>query len=508
MSTASGVTADIAADGKTVSLDGNFDDSTNTGNDGTDTAPQNTDNTLTQSKQQAQFEINVPDGATSVSAKSEAVDGLTGDAISATTGYTDADLATPGYTYTVTGPDGSKYDTMAEALAATSNFDNTNNGSGEDSDVQKFMITYVADDQTATITQQYADGATNTPAFPQADETLNGKTDQQTSGTITAPAGYEISNITAVDGMTWSLSDDKQTATYTVVYDATADADKSSQATVVTYTPLPQTVDIKFFDEVGRPLTSDTGVTGHTLNGVTNETVNYQDADLVKDEVIAGYSKVIDNTADNTNFDDDTAVDQKVRYVYRDVQAPTVTTTKTALTTPKPGMPADEATFLADVGFSTTDNQQHGDSTIKTDYETLVAGDGQSRDVTITVTDATGNKTTKTVTLSLIDTAPVSQEQAVKDAQKALDDLAKDPNTTAEQQTAAEEALQDAIDQATSDRDAAEKAGDAALNSPDTTAVATDDAVADAMAKLDKAMNDADNDQGTTQAIKDATDTR
>lgn len=163
---------------------------------------------------------------------------------------------------------------------------------------------------------------------------------------------------------------------------------------------------------------------------------------------------------------------------------------------------------MADVGFSTTDNQQHGDSTIKTDYETLVAGDGQSRDVTITVTDATGNKTTKTVTLSLIDTAPVSQEQAVKDAQKALDDLAKDTNTTAEQQAAAEEALQDAIDQATSDRDAAEKAGDAALNSPDTTAVATDDAVADAMAKLDKAMNDADNDQGTTQAIKDATDTR
>ncbi|WP_258924830.1 MucBP domain-containing protein [Weissella confusa] len=509
VTTASGITADIATDGTTVSLDGNFDNSTNTGTAGTDTAPQNTDITLAQSKQQAQFEIDVPDGATSVTAKSETIDGLTGDAINAPTGYADADLATPGYTYTVTGPDGTKYDTMAEALAATSNFDNTNNGSGEDSDVQKFVITYVADDQTATITQQYADGATNTPAFPQADETLNGKTDQQTSGTITAPAGYEISNITAADGVTWSLSDDKQTATYTVVYDATADTDKSSQATVITYAPLPQTVDVKFFDEVGRPLTSDTGVTGHTLNGVTNETVNYQDADLVKDEQIAGYSKVVDNTADNVNFDDDTAVDQKVRYVYRDVQAPTVTTTKTALTTSKAGMPADEATFLADVVFSTTDNQQHGDSTIKTDYETiaaLVAGDGQPRDVTITVTDATGNKTTKTVTLSLIDTAPVSQEQAVKDAQKALDDLAKDPNTTADQQTAAEEALQDAIDQAVSEREAAETAGDDALNSPDTTAVATDDAVADAMAKLDKAMTDADNDQGTTQAIKDATD--
>lgn len=149
-------------------------------------------------------------------------------------------------------------------------------------------------------------------------------------------------------------------------------------------------------------------------------------------------------------------MDQTVRYVYRDVQAPTVTTTKTALTTSKAGMPADEATFLADVGFSTTDNQQHGDSTIKTDYETvaaLVAEDGKPRDVTITVTDATGNKTTKTVTLSLIDTAPVSQEQAVKDVQKALDDLAKDPNTTADQQTAAEEALQDAINQAIGDRE-------------------------------------------------------
>ena len=108
------------------------------------------------------------------------------------------------------------------------------------------------------------------------------------SGTITAPTGYEISNIKTADGVTWSLSEDKQTATYTVVYDATADTDQSSQATVITYAPLPQTVDVKFFDEVGRPLTSDTGVSGHTLNGVTNETVNYQDADLVKDEQIAG----------------------------------------------------------------------------------------------------------------------------------------------------------------------------------------------------------------------------
>ncbi|NBA12376.1 lectin-like domain-containing protein [Weissella confusa] len=509
VTTASGITADIATDGKTVSLDGNFDSSKDTGDAGTDTAPQNTDITLTQSKQQAQFKINVPDGATSVSAKNETIDGLTGGEINAPTGYTDDDLVTAGYTYKVTGPTGAKYDTMAEALAATSNFDNTNNGSGEDTDVQKFVITYVADDQMATITQQYVDGSTNTPAFPQADATLNGKTDQQTSGTITAPTGYEISDISVASGISWTISDDKQTATYKVIYDAASDADKASQATIVTYTPLPQKIDVQFFDEVGRPLTSDTGVTNHTLNGVTNEAVNYQDADLVKDAVIAGYSKVIDNTAASPYFDDDTDVDQRVRYVYRDVQAPTVTTTKTALTTSKAGMPADEATFLIDVGFSTTDNQQHGDSTIKTDYETiaaLVAGDGQPRDVTITVTDATGNKTTKTVTLSLIDTAPVSQEQAVKDAQKALDDLAKDPNTTADQQTAAEEALQDAIDQAMSDREAAETAGDDALNSPDTTAVATDDAVADAMEKLDKAMTDADNDQGTTQAIKDTTD--
>ncbi|MBC6498283.1 hypothetical protein H7R52_02615 [Weissella confusa] len=110
-----------------------------------------------------------------------------------------------------------------------------------------------------------------------------------------------------------------------------------------------------------------------------------------------------------------------------------------------------------------------------------------------------------------VDTAPVSQEPSVQDAQSALNDVLNDPNATTEaidqakqalqdavdQQTAAEEALQDAIDQAVSEREAAETAGDDALNSPDTTAVATDDAVADAMAKLDKAMTDADNDQGT-----------
>ena len=276
----------------------------------------------------------------------------------------------------------------------------------------------------------------------------------------------------------------------------------------MTYTPLAQKVVVEFVDEVGRTLTTDTKVTNHTLTGVTNETVNYDDASLQADQKIAGYQLVVQNQADAANLDNDTAVDQKVRYVYRDVQAPTITTTKDELVSSKSGMPATEADFLAAVGFKTTDNQQYGTSVTTTDYETIaaqVAKDGVSRDVTITVKDATGNTTTKTVTLTAVETAPVSQETALKEAQQQLDDLAKDPSASEADVAQAKQALQDAVDQAKQERDAAKTTANDALTSDDTTSVATDPAVADAMQDLRDAIAAGDADTGTSQAITDAT---
>ncbi|WP_411130490.1 MucBP domain-containing protein [Weissella confusa] len=518
---ASGVTASISADGTTVTLTGTYDNSKDLDEAGTDSAVQNTAITLTQATQLAEFKVVVPSWAKTVSAKLNTIEGKTGEAITAPTGYMDAELAKDGYTYSVKGPDGTIYDTMAEALAANATFDDSNNGSGSDVETQTFEVTYTAQNQTVKILQQYADGTTNGPAYPQSDPTLNGKTDQQVTGTITAPTGYEIVDITEVDGVTWEIAADNLSATYTITYDTiTEEAPATramlraatdgavSQESVVTYGPLDQTVNVTFKDEVGRILTSDTGKNGHALEGKTNEAVDYDDASLAADKVIDGYTITSDTTDTETNYDDDTSVAQDVTFVYRDTQAPTVTTTKTELVSSKDGLPADEAAFLSAVGYATTDNQQYGDSTVSTDYDSVmndVKADGKAREVTITVKDATGNTTTKTVMLTVVDTAPVSQEADVQTAQKNLDDLVSDPNASDADVATAKEALEQAVQDAQTQRDEAKDAAQAASTSDETQAVADDPGVVEAQQALQDAIDNADADTGTTQAITDAT---
>lgn len=63
-----------------------------------------------------------------------------------TLGVTDADLERNGYIYTVTGPDGVVYNTLAEAMAANQTFDTTSNGASQtDSSPQMFTVNYEQD---------------------------------------------------------------------------------------------------------------------------------------------------------------------------------------------------------------------------------------------------------------------------------------------------------------------------------------------------------------------------
>ena len=56
---------------------------------------------------------------------------------------TDADLERNGYIYTVTGPDGVVYNTLAEAMAANQTLDTTSNGASQtDSSPQMFTVNY------------------------------------------------------------------------------------------------------------------------------------------------------------------------------------------------------------------------------------------------------------------------------------------------------------------------------------------------------------------------------
>lgn len=81
----------------------------------------------------------------------ETITGKTSNQLAFTT-VSDATLATPGYTYTVVGPDGVTYASLAEAVAANGSFDNTDNAGTADESVQTFTVNYVKTTQHATIT--------------------------------------------------------------------------------------------------------------------------------------------------------------------------------------------------------------------------------------------------------------------------------------------------------------------------------------------------------------------
>lgn len=514
----------ILSDGTTVTFTGKFDNNyTNYADENgvTDPEPQNTTIKLTASTQIAQFQIKVPDGATSVSQSTSTVRGDTGKTIEAPDGYTDEELnKVKGYTYTVTGPDGVVYNTMADALAANPNFDETNNGSSDtDAEMQQFVVNYKADQQTATITQQYADGAENTPAFPQANQTLTNGTDQITTGTITAPKGYKIDTVPQVAGMVWNIATDGSSATYTITFDVVADNDGASQAAVVTYVPVEQKVRVDLYDEVGRPLTDSQGKQQYILTGQTNNKVDYTQ---IAPEV-PGYTLTSNSRNTALTYDNDSNTTQVVKYIYADVTEPVVASdkVKNTMTASTTGAPATEADFLKAINYvantrtesdTVTDNQQNvpGDGiTISSDYETVLsrlkAIGGGTATVTVTAMDASGNTTDWTVKLTLIETSPVSKEANVANAQLALDKLASDPTAATDDVATARKNLEDAINEAKQDRATAEDAAKAAQDVANASVESANPQVAKAQKDLQDALDAAANDKGTTQAIENAT---
>lgn len=111
---------------------------------------------------------------------------------------TDATLTVPGYTYTVTGPNGRTYDTLAEAVADNPTFDDTTNGYVKnDVSPQPFTVNYTADNVTVnygiietsgvvdtTNTSKLASSDTLSPNQPTIGQTL---TSSLATAIITAP---------------------------------------------------------------------------------------------------------------------------------------------------------------------------------------------------------------------------------------------------------------------------------------------------------------------------------
>ena len=167
---------------------------------------------------------------------------------------TDASLAVPGYTYTVTGPDGNSYATLAAAVAANPNFDATSNGYNVTNDAtpQPFVVHYAANQVTinyGTVTtagnvdtskaSALKDSDKLTPGQPTIGQTVTSRlvtavttgpdteTPQlQTKGVI--PSGYHLTG-----NVYWSQDGDATTAAVPTNALTATDVNSSDEATLL-----------------------------------------------------------------------------------------------------------------------------------------------------------------------------------------------------------------------------------------------------------------------------------
>ncbi|MCW0926099.1 lectin-like domain-containing protein [Weissella sp. LMG 11983] len=436
-----------------------------------------------------------------------AASGVTSGAIA----IADASLAVASYSYVVTAPDGKQYSTMSEALAAGTNgvYDSTTNSSGaSDAAVQSFGVSYSALSQKANFS--YSGG---TP-LSGAPTVASGVTDGSLPGSlfVYAPSGYRLDSVstTLASGIGVTYATTMRSATITGTFDADTATDQNStivlKADKQTAT-LKQVVNAKTSDVESVTGGTDSkiafGATDATL-AKTGYTYNVTGADGKTYDTLSAALAATPNY-DNTSNDGDTDAKAQVFTVnYTDTQAPTISTGKDSYqVTTGAGTTADS--FLSAINAQVTDNQMDGTTTLTSNYADVVKDEPGTYTVTLTATDATGLKTTKTITVVVTETSPYDQELAVSSAASNLETISNDPTkTTADVQTA-QKALDDAIAAAKSDRETAKTNAETAEKNATEQGVADDSTVMAAQKALDDAIAAADNNTGTTQAIVDAT---
>ncbi|MCT0005509.1 hypothetical protein EFL66_03890 [Weissella confusa] len=436
-----------------------------------------------------------------------AASGVTSGAIA----IADASLAVAGYSYVVTAPDGKQYSTMSEALAAGSNgvYDSTTNSSGaSDAAVQSFGVSYSALSQKANFT--YSGG---TP-LSGAPTVTSGVTDDALPGSlfVYAPSGYRLdsASTTLASGISMTYATTMRSATITGKFDADTATDQNS---TIVLKADKQTATLK---QVVNAKTSDVeSVTGGTDSKIaftatdstlakTGYTYNVTGADGKTYDTLSAALAATPNY-DNTSNDGDTDATAQVFTVnYTDTQAPTISTGKDSYQV-MTGAGATADSFLKAINAQATDNQMDGSTTLASNYADVVKDEPGTYTVTLTATDATGLKTTKTITVVVTETSPYDQESAVSSAASNLETISNDPTKTTADVQAAQKALDDAIVAAKSDRETAKTNAETAETNATDQGVAGDSTVVAAQKALDDAVAAAGNNTGTTQAIVDAT---
>ena len=121
------------------------------------------------------------------------------------------------------------------------------------------------------------------------------------------------------------------------------------------------------------------------------------------------------------------------------------------------------------------------------------------------VQDATQAQQDARDAANAVDTAPVSSEQSVVDAKSELAKVVGDPTATVAEINAAQQALEDAVNDEKAKRDTTNEAANDALTTASNSDQADEPAVIAAQNALQQAQANAANDAGTTAEIADAT---
>lgn len=178
---------------------------------------------------------------------------------------TDSYLYTQGYHYTVSGPDGTSYSTLSQAIAANSAYDNTDNTGSTDSKPQTFTVNYTADMQRASL-----DVTSDSPVCAGSWlASFSGGTATSMPFTI-ADASLAVSGYTYPDGEWHATLAAAQSANTT--FDNTSNADDSDTETqnfMISYAPMRQAATIVGAAnspiQKGKTIESASGLTGSAI---------------------------------------------------------------------------------------------------------------------------------------------------------------------------------------------------------------------------------------------------
>ncbi len=409
----------------------------------------------------------------------------------------DAALAKPGYTYTVTAPNGQTYPNMQQAWAATNTWDTTANppGATSDSQPQVWTVNYQGGNQIVNLVRNSADGrgptgTVESPTGPSGSRITFNSTD-----TTLAVAGYtytvDVYNGTGtrVGGPYNSLS---AALTAQPNYDANqvpaGGTDSEQQRFQVNYTPSNQNVTYHYVDTNGNTIKAN-----DVTQQPTNADINTANPPAIQDYIYRNIDTARSDSDMRVNGDGSSQV-----YRVYEMDPAIRQNAQTAINNSNTSTARNEPTVTA----ARTDLQNVLNNPASTAQQIKDATDRLNNAVRTAETDQANARRDAQTATNNANNSTVRNDPAVVAAQNNLNNVLNDPNSTAQQIRDATNQLNTAVTNATTDKNTATQQANTAKDPANTSPVTHEPAVDQALTNLNNVLN---NPNSTAQQIRDAT---